>query len=52
MAVAFSVYQFSYRDALRTVGLQGAVVTGFVQLASHSHPIGKGPIHSKLNCAV
>jgi hypothetical protein len=24
MAVAFSVYQFSYRDALRTVGLHGA----------------------------
>jgi hypothetical protein len=34
MACAFSLHQFSYRNALRTVGLHGSVVTGFIQLAS------------------
>jgi hypothetical protein len=39
MAGAFSLYQFSYRDALRTVGLHGAVVTGLIQLAIRPYAV-------------
>ena len=39
MAGAFSLHQSSYRDAVRTMGPHGSVVTGFIQLASIPHAI-------------